>query len=633
MNYFKGEKIQVSVSNNTTRISERYVITLQIAEEYGYLENVRVIINQQKQSNEREICMNYVETKNGICSFSCNVDFKSVGIYYFCIKILINNKEKTIKNDVKNKCASITDKDCPYWTVTVYDDDFKVPDWAKGKIMYQIFPDRFFKSENYVPIPIAERCTKQWGEIPNWDIDKEGKIHNNDYFMGNLKGIEEKLDYLKDLNVQIIYLNPIFLSQSNHRYDTADYEVVDPYLGTNDDMKRLCSKAHEYGIKILIDGVLNHTGNDSKYFNEFKKYETVGAFQGNQSPYYNWYKKNEKGGFEYWWGFKNLPVCDSNNEKWQEYVYGENGIIDKWFSLGIDGLRLDVVDELSDKFIENVRKAVKRNKQDGLIIGEVWENAVTKEGYGEQRKYLLGKELDSVMNYPFTNAILKYVRFGDFEILVDTINDILTFYPEEVLPALMNSLSTHDITRALTSLGADGIQNYKNGWIWDIPYSRDWQFTKDCMDSEQYEKAKELLKIATAIQYFLPGCPCIYYGDEAGLYGYKDPFNRKCFPWDNIDNELNEFFKELGNARKQSDFIAEAKLNIVEINENIFAFERYLNNSLRGKNKRVLVMINRSTEKQEINMPIIYKNATVLFEKNCKKDDILGYGIMIKILD
>ena len=633
MNYFKGEKIQVAISNSTTRISEKYVITLQIAEDYGYLENVRVLINQQKQSNEREISMKCVEIKNGLCTFLCNIDFESVGIYYFCIKLSVNSKEKTIKNDVKNKCANITDEDCPYWTITVYDDEFKVPDWAKGKIMYQIFPDRFYKSDNYVPIPISGRITKDWGEIPNWNIDKDGKIHNNDYFMGNLKGIEEKLDYLKRLNVEIIYLNPIFLSQSNHRYDTSDYEVVDSYLGTNDDLKNLCMKAHECGMKIIIDGVLNHTGNDSKYFNQFQKYETIGAFQGSQSPYYNWYKKNEKGDFKYWWGFKNLPVCDSNNEKWQEYVYGKNGIIDKWFSLGIDGLRLDVADELTDDFIENVREAVKRNKIDGLIIGEVWENAVTKEGYGKQRKYLLGKELDSVMNYPFTNAILKYVRFGDFNILTDTINDVLTFYPEEALPALMNSLSTHDITRAITTLGACGIQNYENGWIWDIPYSRDWQFAKDRMNDEQYKKAKELFEIATVIQYFLPGCPCIYYGDEVGLYGYKDPFNRKCFPWDKIDNELYDFFIELGNARKQADFIATANLDIIEANENIFSFERFISNLVKDENKRIFIAINRSEEKQKINMPIIYKASKVLYEKNCKNDMIFAHGIMIRILD
>lgn len=633
MNYFKGEKIQVVASSNTIRISEKYVITLQISEDYGFVDEAKVVINEQKGTNEREIIMNYISTKNKMSTFSCGVPFNNVGLHYFCIKLIVNNQVKWIKNDTKNKCASFTSDDVPYWTVTVYEDDFKVPDWAKGKLMYQIFPDRFYKSENYLPIPLPERITKQWGEMPNWDIDKNGKIHNNDYFMGNLKGIEEKLDYLSELGVEIIYINPIFLSQSNHRYDTADYENIDPYLGTNADLKSLCKKAHEREIKIVIDGVFNHTGNDSKYFNEFKNYNTVGAYQGTQSPFYDWYKKNNKGGFEYWWGFKNLPVCDGNNLAWQNFVYGKDGIIDKWFSFGIDGLRLDVADELTDEFIENIRKAVKRNKPEGLIIGEVWDNAITKEGYGKQRKYLLGKGLDSVMNYPLTNAILKYVRFGKADFLTDTINEILTQYPKEVLPVLMNSLSTHDITRAMTTLAGDGIQNNNNNWIWDIPYSRDWQFTKDKLTKQQYEMGKNLLKIATVIQYFLPGCPCIYYGDEVGLHGYKDPFNRKCFPWDNIDEELYKFFIELGKARKQADILAEAELNIIEANENIFVFERYLNASSNNEKCRVFVAVNRTDKEIKINIPIFYKDAKSLFEKNCNQNMISKYGIMIKIAE
>lgn len=633
MNYFKGEKIQVVASSNTTRISERYVITLQISEDYGFVDEAKVIINEQKGTNEREIIMNYISTKNKMSTFSCYIPFNNAGLHYFCIKLIVNNQVKWIKNDIKNKCASITDENVPYWTVTVYEDDFKVPDWAKGKIMYQIFPDRFYKSENYLPIPLPERITKQWGEMPNWDIDKNGKIHNNDYFMGNLKGIEEKLDYLSELGVEIIYINPIFLSQSNHRYDTADYENVDPYLGTNADLKSLCQKAHEREMKIVIDGVLNHTGNDSKYFNEYKNYNTVGAFQGNQSPFYDWYKKNDKGGFEYWWGFKNLPVCDANNLAWQNFVYGKDGIIDKWFSFGIDGLRLDVADELTDEFIENIRIAVKRNKPDGLIIGEVWDNAVTKEGYGKQRKYLLGKGLDSVMNYPLTNAILKYVRFGNAEIFTDTINEIITQYPKEVLPVLMNSLSTHDITRAMTTLAGDGIQNNNNNWIWDIPYSRDWQFAKDKLNQQQYKMAKNLLKIATVIQYFMPGCPCIYYGDEAGLYGYKDPFNRKCFPWDNIDKELYDFFTELGKARKQVEVLAEAELNIVEANENVLSFERYSNTSLNKEKCRVFIAVNRTDKDVKINIPMIYKKGKTIFEKNCNQNVISKYGILIKLAE
>ena len=633
MNYFKGEKIQVEVSSNTTRISEKYVINLKISEDYGFIDEAKIIINQQNGSNEREINMEYSSSEDKYSIFSCIVPFKRVGLYYFCISLKINNDVICIKNDTKNKCACITNEDKPYWTVTVYEDDFEIPDWAKGKIMYQIFPDRFCKSDNYIPIPLEGRITRNWGDMPEWDLDNNGKIHNNDFFMGNIQGIIEKLDYIKDLGVEIIYLNPIFLSRSNHRYDTADYEKIDPYLGTNEDFKNLCKKAHEKGIRIILDGVLNHTGNDSKYFNEFKKYDTVGAIEGIKSPFYNWYKKNEKGNFEYWWGFKNLPVCDGNNEEWQEFVYGENGLIDKWFAFGIDGLRLDVSDELTDEFIENIRKAVKRNKKDGFIIGEVWENAITKESYGKQRRYLLGKGLDSVMNYPFTNAILKYVRFGNYETFTETIQEILTQYPEEVISSLMNSLSTHDITRAMTTLVGDGIQEQNDYWVWDVPYTRDWQFSKDVLSKEKYAKAKKLLRIATVIQYFLPGNPCIYYGDEAGLYGYRDPFNRKCFPWDNIDQELHDFYVELGQVRKELTFLAEAEFKILEINEDICTFERKYYDSSKEKIIRVLISVNRTDKNMELNIPKDYENSRIIYAQNAKENEVFEYGILIQIFE
>lgn len=633
MNYFKGEKIQVEVSSNTTRISEKYVINLKISEDYGFIDEAKIIINQQNGSNEREINMEYISSEDKYSIFSCIVPFKRVGLYYFCISLKINNDVICIKNDTKNKCACITNEDKPYWTVTVYEDDFEIPDWAKGKIMYQIFPDRFCKSDNYIPIPLEGRITRNWGDMPEWDLDNNGKIHNNDFFMGNIQGIIEKLDYIKDLGVEIIYLNPIFLSRSNHRYDTADYEKIDPYLGTNEDFKNLCKKAHEKGIRIILDGVLNHTGNDSKYFNEFKKYDTVGAIEGIKSPFYNWYKKNEKGNFEYWWGFKNLPVCDGNNEEWQEFVYGEKGLIDKWFAFGIDGLRLDVSDELTDEFIENIRKAVKRNKKDGFIIGEVWENAITKESYGKQRRYLLGKGLDSVMNYPFTNAILKYVRFGNYETFTETIQEILTQYPEEVISSLMNSLSTHDITRAMTTLVGDGIQEQNDYWVWDVPYTRDWQFSKDVLSKEKYAKAKKLLRIATVIQYFLPGNPCIYYGDEAGLYGYRDPFNRKCFPWDNIDQELHDFYVELGQVRKELTFLAEAEFKILEINEDICTFERKYYDSSKEKIIRVLISVNRTDKNIELNIPKDYENSRIIYAQNAKENEVFEYGILIQIFE
>ena len=623
MNYFKGKNIQVEITGNSTRIGEKYEIILKIGSEYGFVDDAKVLMNQQKSTKEKLIKMEYVSTENEMNIFKCSIDFENVGVHYFCFKLIINQIEQWIKNDVKHRCVTMSSGNLPYWSITVYENDFCVPDWAKGKIMYQIFPDRFFQSKKYMPSKISNRVTKKWGDMPNWALGDDGKIHNNDYFMGNLKGIEEKLDYIENLGVEIIYLNPIFLSQSNHRYDTADYEIVDSYLGTNEDLVSLCNKVHKRGMKIIIDGVFNHTGNDSKYFNEYNTYSTVGASQGPQSPYFNWYRKNDKGEFQYWWGFKNLPVCDGNDSGWQNFIYGKNGVIDKWFAMGIDGIRLDVADELTDEFIENVRIAVKRNKKDGFILGEVWDNAICKEGYGKQRKYLLGKGLDSVMNYPFTNAILKYVRFGRTDYFTETINDIISQYPEDALYSLMNSLSTHDITRAMTTLVGDGINNSKYNWVWDVPYSRDWQFKNLEFSDEQYKKARNMMKIATIIQYFLPGNPCIYYGDEIGMYGYKDPFNRRCFEWDNIDIELHDFFVKLGQIRKKMEFLSKARLNIIEINKNYLAFER------NDINESALIIVNRSENEIDVEIPEKYKNGEVMFKSNFEESKLQKYGFLV----
>jgi len=633
MNYFKGKNFFVEVADTTAKKGESYSIYLNIDADYGFVDEAKVIINQQGGTNEKELRMNYITTERKMNIFACEIPLENVGIHYFCIRLVLNGRVVFIKNDVNQECASMTNNDMPYWTLTVYESNFEVPKWAKGKIMYQIFPDRFYKSENYKPEVISSRVIRKWGEMPNWQPGEDGEIHNNDYFMGNLKGIEEKLDYISELGVEIIYLNPIFQSQSNHRYDTGDYEVVDPYLGTNDDLKSLCNAAHERGMKIVIDGVFNHTGNDSRYFNEYGTYNSIGAFRGPESPYYNWYRKNSKGGFEYWWGFKNLPVCDGYNAEWQNYVYGEGGLIDKWFELGIDGLRLDVADELTDEFIENIRTAVKRNKSDGFLIGEVWDNAITKEGYGKQRTYLLGKGLDSVMNYPFTNAILKYVRYGRHRYFAETINEITTQYPTEALNSLMNSLSTHDITRAMSTLVGEGIQNSRYNWVWDVPYGREWQFSKLKFSDEAYKKAKDLMKLAVAIQYFLPGNPCIYYGDEAGMYGYRDPFNRLCFPWDNMDDDLYNFFVKIGKARGKVSFLADSKTKVLEANEKILVFERYLEDEeafSKKKERRVIIAINRTEEDITIEVLKNIDDARTIFEHNASYDTLSKYGILIK---
>ncbi|MDE6110595.1 MAG: glycoside hydrolase family 13 protein, partial [Eubacterium sp.] len=355
-----------------------------------------------------------------------------------------------------------------------------------------------------------------------------------------LKGIEEKLDYIKELGVSCIYLNPILEENSNNRYDTADYEKIDPLLGTENDLKSLCKKAKEKGISIVLDGVFSHTGCDSKYFNLYSKYDSVGAYNSKASPYFEWYKFTDyPNEYHSWWGIKLLPEIIEENESYREFICGKNGVLRKWLRCGISGWRLDVADELPDIFLDDLRKAVKAENEDAIIIGEVWEDATNKFAYGERRRYLLGEQLDSVMNYPFADAVLNFVKYGGSEGFFNTVMGIVENYPPCVLNVLMNHIGTHDTERAITRLAGENADGY----------GRDWQHEHNVLSAENYEKGISMMKMASLIQYTLPGVPSLYYGDEVGLQGMKDPFNRACFPWDNMDDALHKWYKRLGEIR------------------------------------------------------------------------------------
>lgn len=251
--------INVKLSSTTAKLNEKINVCLEISANFGFVNEAKVLINMQNGSNERMINMNYLWTQNNINYFTCNIDFEKTGIHYFCFYLKINEEEKWIKYDKINNSPVLTNDNMQYWYLTAIDENYEVPDWAKGKIMYQIFPDRFYRSKKYNPKKIQGRETKEWGEMPDWNLSPKNKINNTDFFMGNLKGIEEKIPYLNELGVKIIYLNPIMHSQSNHRYDVSNYENIDPYLGTNNSLKSLCNKAHRNGMKVIIDGVFNHT--------------------------------------------------------------------------------------------------------------------------------------------------------------------------------------------------------------------------------------------------------------------------------------------------------------------------------------------------------------------------------------
>lgn len=477
--------------------------------------------------------------------------------------------------------ASCSDVAGAMWQLTCYGKDLETPDWLAGGVFYQIFPDRFCCSgKPKKKVPADRVLHESWGEQPEWRADAAGVVRNNDFFGGDLQGITEKLPYLKKLGVTCIYLNPIFESHSNHRYDTADYRHVDPLLGTEADLRQLTGKAKKHGIRVILDGVFSHTGADSVYFNKQGRYPEPGAYQSLTSPYAAWYRfeqwPNDYGG---WWGFNTLPEVNELDPSFISYITGEDGIVRHWLRTGISGWRLDVADELPDAFLETLRAAVKEEDPQALVLGEVWEDASNKQSYGHRRRYLLGKQLDSVMNYPFRHAVLAFMCEGNGTQFFNTVQAVVENYPPQVTRLLMNSLGTHDTERVLTVLAGEPA----NG------RGRRWQ-AETTLSAEQYSEGVRRLKAAAVLQYCLPGVPCLYYGDEAGMQGYRDPFNRGCYPWGQANAELVDWFSQLGQMRAEQDVFREGRFVPVYASADAVVFDR------TGDGKVVRCAVNRSAE-------------------------------------
>ncbi len=491
--------------------------------------------------------------------------------------------------------------------LTVFEKDFQTPEWLKGNIIYQIFPDRFYCSgtekEN---VPSDRVLRNDWGGEPCWRPNERGKVLNNDYFSGDLEGIKEKLPYLKSLGVGCIYLNPIFEAQSNHRYDTSDYEKVDSVLGTEGSLKELCAEAEKLGISIILDGVFSHTGDDSRYFNRRGRYDTVGAYQSEKSPFFSWYTfRSWPYDYKCWWNFETLPEVNEENESFINFITGENGVARHWLKAGVRGWRLDVADELPDKFLDEFRKAVKSEKSDALILGEVWEDASNKCSYSQRRRYLQGAQLDSVMNYPFSEAILGFIRSGIVEGFSEKILTVLENYPKCVVDVLMNHIGTHDTMRAITALAGESCEGR----------DRLWQ-SEHALSFEQYERGVRLLKIAAAIQYTLPGVPSLYYGDEAGMQGYKDPFNRVCYPWGSENQDLLSYYKKLGEIRKECHCLKEGTFFTVSEMLSCLAFTR------QDKTDSIFVVVNRNEQEIDYYLPEEWKNAQSLLGEKVRNGSV-----------
>lgn len=482
------------------------------------------------------------------------------------------------------------------WPLTVYDPAFYTPVWFRDSVCYQIFPDRFHKSENADPEKRAEKHREKqrrvflhedWSEEPlSEPRPGEKEYEPDDYFGGDLRGIEEKLPYLKELGIECLYLNPIFEADSNHRYNTADYGRTDPLLGTEEDLISLTEKAKEQGIGILLDGVFSHTGADSRYFDKKGTYGH-GAYHDSESPYHNWYRFDRwPDDYECWWGFKTLPNVEETDPSYGAFIHGEEGVLAHWQAAGAKGWRLDVADELPEAFIRDIRKRVKKEDPEAVLLGEVWEDASDKEGPEGRRTYVDGQELDGCMNYPLRKAVLRFLN-GEADAYECTraLLDLYTHYPRPFYEACLNLISSHDEVRALSYLSG-APDRYKTG------RKEQGAFVPT---KEALARGKKLFLAATALQMALPGVPCIYYGDEAGLTGMGDPFNRRTYPWGREDKDLLETVKRLCGLRNETAALhKEAAFRLGALSPDIFAVLRYTGE------ETALLLINRGGEARTV---------------------------------
>lgn len=474
------------------------------------------------------------------------------------------------------------------WQLTVYE-PCPTPRWLSQGVIYQIFPDRYCRLS--VPDPtglVGDRTVHEnWSDCPDWRPDEHGEVRNRDFFGGSLAGITSRLPELAAMGVTVLYLNPIFESASNHRYNTADYCAIDPMLGTEADFRRLCQRAKALGLRVILDGVFNHTGSQSRYFNADGFYPDTGAAQSQTSPYFDWFSFHPwPTDYDAWWGIKTLPAVREDCPSYRNFIiHDENAVVRRWLRAGASGWRLDVADELPDDFIAEIRTAMEETAPDSFLLGEVWEDATTKVAYSQRRRYLLGHELHGVMNYPFRTALIAYLRGGDADDFRETLEALRENYPPEAFLSLMNFLGTHDTPRILTVLGADNVPDSKA------------DRAAYCLSPAQRQIGLERLRLAALILFTFPGAPTVYYGDEAAMEGWEDPFNRAGYPWAQEGTDLKAHFAELARFRRSFPALQAGVLHWIWTSGPLLIFARELDGQL------LTTVVNAADVSQALSLP------------------------------
>ena len=578
---FDSQQIQYKNPFGTLEPDQECTLTIHIPSSVQAT-RVECIINYENGTHAMNVLLTYKMKKGPYDIFQGKFTLPCTGLffYYFYISKPCGGFRLFKEGSQTNMEAG------DLWQVSCIPADFTTPDWAKGAVIYQVFPDRFHAVGKPDLTGKLEPYTvhKHWNEDVDWRPTADGQVLNNDFFGGNFRGITEKMDYIASLGVGILYLNPISKSFSSHRYDTGDYKTPDPMLGTEADFADMCRAAHDRGIRVVLDGVYSHTGSDSLYFNKNGTFPGKGAYQSQESPYSSWYTFYRwPGSYRSWWDFDTLPTVNKMDPGFLDYIIrDEDSVVAHWMKLGADGFRLDVADELPDEFIRLLRKRIRGIKPDALLIGEVWEDASNKIAYGQRRRYFTDGELDSVMNYPFRTAIINFMRgFDSGRGLKDTVMSIMENYPPQVAACNMNLLGTHDTPRILTAL------------VDDFDGSRE-EKAKRRLSRNQMEVARERLLMASFLQYTLPGSPSLYYADETGMEGYKDPFNRRPYPWGREDQELVNHFRHLGRLRRE---LAPLRLGDIQFFQ---AGDKHLGFTRTYQGQTVKIYVNRSGDPWEI---------------------------------
>ena len=587
------------------RVGEKIKIVFPVTHSV-WVEKVTMLMRKGEDVNER--LLSFCGDDGNITYFQCEFTLEDWGVYYYRFEVAAVGGGIDKVGAGENGDAMIGE-DLPEWQLTVFAKDYEVPKTIEGGVIYHIFADRFAHA--------GERVQPRYGYLKEWGEkvtikEPDGSYRANDFYGGNFKGITEKLPYLASLGVTEIYLSPIFEASSNHRYDTGDYLHVDPLLGTEEDFATLIREGRKLGIGVILDGVFNHSGADSVYFNQLGHYDSVGAYQSPDSPYHDWYYFDRfPDEYHSWWGCKVVPTLNKSAPGYRELMFGKGGVIDKWTHFGIDGWRLDVVDELPTEFVDELRAAIKKANKDAVMIGEVWEDASVKVSYGTLRPYLTKGQLDGVMNYPFKEAILSFCCYGGARAFGTKVMRICENYPADALNSSMTLIGTHDTVRALNALSGLDVRHTSKEQRLDL-----------VLTGEALALAKKRLKIASLLQYLLPGVPSLYYGDEAGLQGYEDPMNRATFPWGKEDEELVEHYRFLGSLRKQYRDVLLGGMDVREQGE-LLILHRF------REGKHLFAVVNPT-----------FEDRTAVFRRNRPAKDVrtgktlhLGEGATVKALD